>query len=245
VLDIQSSAALTRLTVPNLVLDEGTAYFWRVRFIDSKGAASAWSDYEDFVSSKTKADLNANGIPDVQEVAATVDLNRDGVKDNSQPRYIKSVKMEGTSVQLGVSIKGCTACLGVESVESEDALQPDSYAYGKPARMPFGLINFKIAVAKPGDTAVVKLYFSKAASYFSKWYKYDPVADKWYDFSVYAKFARDRRSISLTLKDGGPGDADGVANGVIVDPAGVVEAGGKPIVNRARQKALHQGTRRE
>ncbi|HSO61271.1 MAG TPA: choice-of-anchor U domain-containing protein, partial [Desulfobacterales bacterium] len=245
VLDIQSSAALTSLTVPNLVLDEATPYFWRVQFIDSKGAASAWSDYEDFVTSKTSADLNANGIPDAQEVAATVDLDRDGVKDNSQPRYIKSVKMEGTSVQLGVSIKGCTTCLGVESVESEDVSQPDSYAYGKPTRMPFGLINFKIAVAKPGDTAVLKLYFSKAASYFSKWYKYDPVADKWYDFSAYAKFARDRRSVTLTLKDGGPGDADGIANGVIVDPAGVVEADEEPVMNRVRPRALRQGSRRE
>ena len=89
--------------------------------------------------------------------------------------------------------------------------------------MPFGLINFKIAVAKPGDQAVVKLYFSQAAPYFSKWYKYDPIADKWYDFSTYAKFAADRRSVTLTLTDGGPGDADGVANGVIVDPAGIVE----------------------
>jgi chitinase len=245
VLDIQSTTALTSLTVPKLVLDEGTPYFWRVQFTDSKGAASAWSDYEDFVTTKTNADLNANGIPDVQEVAATVDLDRDGVKDNSQPRYIKSVKMEGTSAQLGVSIKGCTTCLGVESVESEDVRQPDSYAYGKPTRMPFGLINFKIAVAKPGDTAVVKLYFSKAASYFSKWYKYDPVADKWYDFSAYAKFASDLRSVTLTLKDGGPGDADGVANGVIVDPAGVVEAEEEPVMNRARPRDLRQGTRRE
>jgi hypothetical protein len=100
----------------------------------------------------------------------------------------------------------------------------DSYVYGKPKSMPFALINFKIAVAKPGDKAVVKLYFSKTASYFSKWYKYDPVADRWYDFSAYAKFASDRRSVTLTLTDGGPGDADGVANGVIVDPAGVAES---------------------
>ena len=45
VLDIQSTTALTSLTVPKLVLDEGTPYFWRVQFTDSKGAASAWSDY--------------------------------------------------------------------------------------------------------------------------------------------------------------------------------------------------------
>jgi chitinase len=223
VLDILNTTALTSLTVPKLVLDEETPYFWRVQFIDSKGAASAWSDYEDFVTSKTNADLNANGIPDAQEVASTADLDMDGVKDNLQ-KTIKSVKMEGRSVQIGVSIKGSPTALAIESVESEDPGQPDSYASGKPWKMPFGLINFKIAVAKPGDQAVVKLYFSQAASYFSKWYKYDPITDKWYDFSAYAKFASDRRSVTLTLRDGGPGDADGVANGVIVDPAGIVEA---------------------
>ena len=224
VLDVQSATALTRLTVPKLVLEEGTEYYWRAQFTDSMGKISELPDYGYFKTEETSADLNANGIPDVQEVASTVDLDRDGVKDNKQPRYIKSVKMEGTNVQIGVSIKGCPTCIGVESVESEDARQLDSYAYGKPNSMPFALINFKIAVAKPGDQAVVKLYFSKAASYSSKWYKYDPIDDRWYDFSAYAKFAFDRRSVTLTLRDGGPGDADGVANGVIVDPAGVAEA---------------------
>ena len=227
VLDVQSTTALTRLTVPKLVLEEGTDYFWRAQFTDSTGKVSEWSAYGYFTTETTDADLNANGIPDVQEVASTVDLDRDGVKDNKQPRYIKSVKMEGTNVQIGVSIKGCPTCIGVESVESEDTRQLDSYAYGKPSRMPFALINFKIAVVKPGDQAVVKLYFSKAASSLSKWYKYDPIADRWYDFSAYAKFASDRRSVTLTLIDGGPGDADGVANGVIVDPAGVAEADDK------------------
>jgi hypothetical protein len=222
VVDIQSTTALTGLTVPKLVIDEGTSYFWRAQFIDSKGKTSAWSDYEYFATAKTDIDLNANGIPDAQEVASSADLDKDGVKDNQQTT-IKSVKMEGTSVQIGVSIKGSPTALAVEAVESEDPRQPDSYASGKPRRMPFGLINFKIAVATPGDQAVVKLYFSEAAPFRSKWYKYDPIADRWYDFSAYAKFAADHRSVTLTLRDGGPGDADGVANGVIVDPAGVVE----------------------
>ena len=217
VLDVQSTAALTSLMVPKLVLEEGTDYYWRAQFTDSMGNISGWSANGYFTTATTRADLNANGIPDVQEVASTVDLDRDGVRDNRQPRYIKSVKMEGTNVQIGVSIKGCSTCIGVESVESEDVRQLDSYAYGKPANMPFALINFKIAVANPGDTAVVKLYFSKAASYSSKWYQYDAIADRWYDFSAYAKLAYDRRSVTLTLKDGGPGDADGVVNGVIVN----------------------------
>ena len=217
VLDVQSTTALTSLTVPKLVLEEGTDYYWRAQFTDSLGKISGWSADGYFTTETTRADLNANGIPDVQEVASTVDLDRDWVRDNRQPRYIKSVKMEGTNVQIGVSIKGCSTCIGVESVESEDVSQLDSYAYGKPANMPFALINFKIAVGKPGDTAVVKLYFSKAASYSSKWYQYDAIADRWYDFSAYAKFACDRRSVTLTLKDGGPGDADGAVNGVIVN----------------------------
>jgi chitinase len=217
VLDVQSTTALTSLMVPKLVLEEGTDYYWRAQFTDSTGKISEWSANGYFTTETTRADLNANGIPDVQEVSSTVDLDRDGVRDNRQPRYIKSVKMEGSNVQIGVSIKGCTTCIGVESVESEDVSQPDSYAYGKPANMPFALINFKIALSKPGDTAVVKLYFSKTASYFSKWYQYDAIADRWYDFSAYAKFAGDRRSVTLTLTDGGPGDADGVVNGVIVN----------------------------
>ena len=220
VLDIQSAIALTSLTVPKLVLDEGTPYFWRVQFIDSKGAASAWSDYEDFVTSKTNADLNANGIPDAQEVARTVDLNRDQVKDYRQTS-IKSVKMEGTDVQIGVSSEDAPTALAIESVESEDLNQLNASATGKPNSLPFGLIDFKIAVAKPGDRATVTLYFSGAAPSGSRWYMFDTVSNIWADFSAYANFAGDRWSVVLTLTDGGPGDADGIANGVIVDTGGI------------------------
>jgi hypothetical protein len=221
-LDIQSAAALTSLTVPKLVLDEGEAYFWRAQFIDSKGTASGWSEFEYFSTQKTNADLNANGIPDSQEVASTTDLDNNGLMDDRQTD-IKSLKMEGSRVQIGLSIKGSPTALAIESVESEDPRQPDSYAPGKPKRMPFGLINFKIAVAQPGDQASVKLYFSEPAPFRSKWYKYDPIADRWYDYSANSKFAADRKSVTLTLTDGGRGDADGIANGIVVDPAGVVE----------------------
>jgi hypothetical protein len=222
VLDIQSATALVSLTVPKLVLDEGTAYFWRAQFVDANGKMSEWSDYEYFATVVSDSDLNINGIPDVQEVGSTIDLDKDGIRDSEQAT-IKSVKMEGTSVQIGVSIKDCPSALNVESVESEDPRLPDAYATSKPKRMPFGLINFKIAVAQPGDAATVRLHFSEQAPVRSKWYKYDPIADRWYDFSAYARFAADRRSVTLTLRDGGTGDADGIANGVIVDPAGVVE----------------------
>ena len=171
------SHCLTSLTVPKLVLEEGAAYFWRAQFIDSEGDVSEWSDYGYFSTETTDADLNANGIPDLQEVGRTADLDKDGVRDSRQPD-IKSVKIPGTGVQIGVSIKGCPTALAIEAVESEDPQQSGSVASGKPGSMPFGLINFRIAVAKPGDPAVVKLYFSQAAPASSKWYKYDPIAGK-------------------------------------------------------------------
>ncbi len=43
VLDVQSTTALTSLTVPKLVLEEGTDYYWRAQFTDSTGKISEWS----------------------------------------------------------------------------------------------------------------------------------------------------------------------------------------------------------
>ena len=143
-----------------------------MQFIDSKGAASAWSDYEDFVTNKTNADLNANGIPDAQEVASTVDLDRDGVKDYRQTN-LKAVKMGVHAAQIGVSIKGCPTALAIEAVESASSNQPNS-------SLPS--FSFKIAVTKPGDQATVKLYFSQAAPLGSRWYRYDTVSGKWVRF---------------------------------------------------------------
>jgi hypothetical protein len=55
-----------------------------------------------------------------------------------------------------------------------------------------------------------------------RWYKYELMHRTWSDFSSHAVFSADRKSMTLTLRDGGAGDADGVVNGIIIDPAGVV-----------------------
>jgi hypothetical protein len=55
------------------------------------------------------------------------------------------------------------------------------------------------------------------------WYKYS-TDDGWIDFSSNAFFNATRDQITLTLTDGGAGDDDGVANGVIIDPSGLGSA---------------------
>jgi hypothetical protein len=52
------------------------------------------------------------------------------------------------------------------------------------------------------------------------WYKYGS-NNGWYDYSDHAEFNADRDQVTLTLVDGGIGDDDGVANGVIADPSGL------------------------
>jgi chitinase len=199
------------------VLDEGTPYYWRAQFTDSLNRASAWSEYGHFATLATNSDRNANGIPDAQEVSWGTDLDRDGVKDSRQAD-IKSFKVAGASAQVGVSIKGSATALAVEEVESESAYT----AATTPSQMPFGRVNFKTAVAQPGDRATVRLYFSRAASTGSSYSRFESVAGKWYDYSANAAFAADLKSVALTLTDGGAGDADGVANGVIVSSGAVL-----------------------
>jgi hypothetical protein len=91
-----------------------------------------------------------------------------------------------------------------------------------PGVMPFGLIDFKVKVQKKGDSATVIIFFSEALPDNAIWYKYNSVNDEWQDASSSVSVSRNRMSLSLILKDGGPLDADGLANGVIIDPSGVV-----------------------
>ena len=169
------------------------------------------------------ADVDMDGVPDSQEVGGGVDLDGDGTADADQGT-LKAVNTVVGSAQVGVSRAGDSGITEVVSVRSVDpsTVSDDD---GKPASMPFGLIDFTLKVAVPGDTVKVTVYFSEAAPGAMGWYKYDAVHG-WTDFSDHAEFSADRTSVVLELEDGGPGDADGIANGIIVDPSG---AGGVPV----------------
>ena len=217
-----SSTALTSIVIPKLVLDEDTTYIWKVRFIDNHGAASEWSQAGMFLTDVNHLDRDGNGIPDHQEVDASVDLDGDGTADIDQDD-IKSIYVEGGTAQIGVSIRDSQTVQSIAAIESENPenLAGDSGAEEMPESMPFGLLNFKLIVDFPGDEAVVTIYLSEPAPADTIWYKYDPVNNSWLDYSDYIDFSEDRRSAYLTLVDGGFGDADGIENGIIIDPIGL------------------------
>ena len=103
-------------------------------------------------------------------------------------------------------------------IEETDQTVTKTNSTGKPTTIQFGLIDFKILVNAPGDETVVTIHLSRAALEKNKLYKYDQINAEWVDYSDYAEFSPNRKVVYLTLKDGGFGDADGVENGIIVDP---------------------------
>ena len=173
------------------------------------------------ITAKFYKDSNGNGIPDDQEVGSDVDLNKDGIYDRDQPGTIKSVNTVVGDGQIGV-----TRGTNVDSIEWIESIDPDTIldATNRPDTLPLGLISFKLTVSTPGDNAQVTVYLSETAS-DAKWYKYDRL-NGWQDYSAHAIFNADGKSVTLEFKDGGYGDADGAANGIIVDPSGLDSTAG-------------------
>ena len=234
VLDVTSTTELTSLQIPRLVLDENTAYQWRAMFTDNRGNSSEWSQAGSFATDFDGLDSNGNGIPDDQEVDGVTDLDGDGVPDDAQSG-IKSIVVADGTHKIGIQAGGSGGGAFITSIESadEDVIDFDVDVDGIIDQMPFGMVNFKLIVDTPGDEAVVTVHFSEPVPVKGRWYKFDPMHRAWADFSSHAVFSADRKSMTLTLRDGGAGDADGVANGIIIDPAGVAvpsSSGGDNIV---------------
>ena len=175
-----------------------------------------------FLTDVNRQDSDGNGIPDHQEVDASIDLDGDGTPDIDQDD-IKCVNVEDGTATIGISIRDSETVQSIAAIESENPedLGDDSDTAGKPDTMLYGLLNFKLIVDQPGSEAVVRIYLSEPAPFDSVWYKYDPVNKIWQDYSEYTEFSDDRKSVYLRIIDGGFGDADGIENGIIIDPLGL------------------------
>jgi chitinase len=215
----KSKSSLTELNVPQLILDENATYFWRVRFFDTTNTASEWSDSGKFttgITTDTK-DGDQNGVPDDLEVDEHVDLDFNGISDIQQDD-IKSMSTSTGNSQVGVGIESGEGT--VDMIQSIDwDLIGDSE--NRPKKMPMNLIGFRLLVETGAEVEVV-IYFSEKLPGNAKWFKHD-IQDGWQDISEHTVFTHTkdgRTKVTFTLKDGGFGDEDGVANGVIVDPSG-------------------------
>jgi hypothetical protein len=217
VLDIRTTENdLTKLKVPRMVLDPSTQYTARVRYFDSSEEPSPWSDSVTFTTDQDHNDQNNNRIPDDQEVSSHTDMNRDGTPDISQETTIKSVQTFDDQYLIGVTIG--TNATGIESASSVDPTTLETLP-PKSNGLAYGLVGYKINVSKQGDVANSTIYLSDPVGSDISWGCYDSV-DGWRDCTDTTTVDGDGLVVTRTLQDGGAEDADGTANGVIVDLSG-------------------------
>jgi hypothetical protein len=199
-------AGATATFAPTAVLANGTTYTATVttgaRDLAGNGLAQSrtWS----FATVSGAADTDGDGIPD--NLDAFPNDNRKGTVPNP---------MGGQGITIDTSSSAGTRLMGVTAMADTDASLNQT---GKPAGFGFGngVISFNVAGLAPGGTASVVLTFPASIPANAKVFKIDSGG-----FHEFPGAVISGNTVTLTLQDGGAGDADGVANGVIDDPVGL------------------------
>ena len=162
-------------------------------------------------------DADADGVPDSKEPPAALDLDANGTADSAQANIKTTYTYDNTKI-IGVSYDPAVLD-GVVTLQPVD-VSTITDTVNKPAELPFGLITFTLKLKNAGDEVTFTVHLSDQVEAGSTWYKYSTTGG-WQDYSAYSVLGTDSRSFAITAKDGAHGDADGIENGVIVDPGGV------------------------
>ena len=124
-----------------------------------------------------------------------------------------------TGKSIGVKVATGGNCVNIGTTDPATITDTTN----RPENLIYGLVDIQLKVNTAGGTATVTIYLSTPVPDGYGWYKYSAV-NGWTDYSANAVFNATRDQVTLTLIDGGIGDADGVANGLIVDPSGTGSA---------------------
>jgi hypothetical protein len=173
------------------------------------------SDWSEPAAFATEADPEPAAA---ESAGPPTDLDRNGVRDDRQPG-LKVLTVEGTDVRVAVAAADPDSSPEVEAVASERLGIPGPFGSAGSPQMALGLIHARIGVNRPGGEASVQVYFPAPLPRGSAWYEAD-LATGSLRASAGARLSPDRRSVVFAVSDGGPGDADGTVNGVIVTASG-------------------------
>jgi hypothetical protein len=206
---------LVSFLVPDGALCSERLYYWRASMQDARDGDPKWSNWSEpftfTTAAKDQADVNGNGVADDVEPGYS-DLDNDGQNDNDQPlmRVYKS--------SIDQSLIGINAVEGVSQINCFNSIDPESIPDEPRPKLRYGLMVFNVSLDRPGGTARFELYLPEKPQSWAKWFKYDPI-NGWYEFPVDS----DGDKYYIEITDGGFGDADGVENGIIVDPIGLAD----------------------
>jgi hypothetical protein len=165
----------------------------------------------------TKPDVSAaveDGVPSANG-SGTGDGNGDGIPDSQQNNV---TSLPATSGAAGayetIESTGGITLNGVSTTTSPSGLP-------RGISTPYGALSFMAAPVTPGATESFKLYLPYTPS-INAAYKLDQTTGVWMNVATSITSVPVRNPtktvISFALKDGGPFDADRLANGSISDP---------------------------
>ncbi len=164
---------------------------------------------------------DSDGISDEVEDAAPNggDANDDGIPDSEQGFVASFVNpITGQYVSLAVD-ENCA--ISSPSMEEESVDDVDvGFVY------PIGLMNFTVDCADPGYTATVTQYFYNLNNDDFVARKFNPTTKAYFTIegAVVSQVEIDGLQVvksTFQITDGSALDADGIENGIIVDPAGL------------------------
>ncbi len=179
-------------------------------------------------------DLDGDGRPNSAEDpvpsangSGTGDGNGDGIADSTQVN-VASLATVG-SVALDKRFATLEVANGLTLSGVSNSAAPGSLP--RNAKMPLGQFDFEVRGLAIGATVDIALYVDRSLG-ANGYYK--QTSSGWVNLAT-ASTVGNKTKLSFSITDGGIHDADGVANGVIVDPGGavviaprIVSSGGLP-----------------
>ncbi|MFZ1983649.1 MAG: choice-of-anchor U domain-containing protein [Desulfatitalea sp.] len=223
VLQVTRSYYLTYYRVPRLVLSTNTAYACQVRYFDNQGLASEWSLPTTFTTRGSNNNARSSALStEEQSGDVPTDLNANALPDTQEAETIKSVLAYDGQHAMAVSIETTGEVVSLDGVVAVDPNNEDQRPTVKDIG-PYGLLSYRIQVPQSGQEAAVTLHFSDPIDPQAAWIS--QTADgEWRDCTPEVFPQADGHSALRILTDGGENDADGVANGTIIDMVAPREA---------------------
>ncbi len=178
---------------------------------DGIGDLAEWGTSEfpadtdfDGVVDALDTDSDNDGTPDLDE--DSVDSDLDGTPDRLDAKTATMATTHGNMSVVLNHISGSLAQTRFIATVASGSGHPD-------VEFPYGGVEYQITGLSAGETVLVTIIMADVLPANAEYWKYDPV----HGFQKIAS-QTSGREISFNLRDGGAGDADGSANGVIVDP---------------------------
>ncbi len=168
------------------------------------------------------SDFDGTSDADEERHPNNGDGNGDGTIDSAQANVSSisnsNVSDAGAYVTIEISGGDCTDLTTFNSVSEESKGNDAGYDY------PVGLVDFSVECSSLGSTASVKVFYDKEYDTGS-WVARKFVNGSFIEvpgaaFGTATVGSKVVTTLSYDVVDGGPLDADGVANGTVVDPAG-------------------------